>query len=133
SHFDNEYQVHTPFVFSLGLAHSFENLLLAGDVEYADWTQTEFSTDVLGTSFDSYLKDLNTLMKSELQSTANVRAGAEYTFPDGGFTIRAGGRYVPSPYRMDTSDNAQKYLTGGIGFAIERSLLIDFAFAHGWW
>ena len=37
-----DYDVRTPWVFSLGASVMFGNLVLAGDVEYTDWTQMEF-------------------------------------------------------------------------------------------
>ena len=130
----NEYDVKTPSIFTGGVAIDVTPLLLALDVDYTDWTQMEFNVsggaDVL---FTHYLEDLNTDIKKTFNPTANIRAGVEAAVLDGALNLRGGFMYLPSPYKMDSSPNNQKYATGGIGFTIERTLLIDIGFAHGWW
>ncbi|MDZ7261627.1 MAG: hypothetical protein ONB05_05925 [candidate division KSB1 bacterium] len=40
-----KYKIQEPYVFGLGAALSVANLLLAGDIEFQDWTQAKFMTD----------------------------------------------------------------------------------------
>lgn len=123
----NEYDVVTPFVFSVGLSHSIQNLMLAADLDYSDWTQIEFR------NADQRLLDYNTTMKELFQPTANLKVGAEYEFPSGNFRLRGGFAYMPSPYNGDPSNFAHKYATGGIGFIVENSVAFDIGYAYGWW
>ncbi len=122
-----EYDLTTPFVFGLGISHTIQNLLLAADVEYTDWTQMEFS------NADQSLLDYNTTIKQLFQATANVRVGGEYAFQEAGVRVRAGFDYEPSPYQGDPSSFARKYVTGGLGFIIEDAIAIDLGYAYGWW
>ncbi len=123
----NEYDVVTPFEFSVGISHTISDLMLAADIDYSDWTQIEFR------NADQRLLDLNTTMKELFRPTANFKVGAEYEFPTGGVRLRGGFAYLPSPYNGDPSDFAHKYATGGIGFIVENSVAFDIGYAYGWW
>jgi long-subunit fatty acid transport protein len=125
--FKTEYDIETPYVFSAGLSGSFQNLTLSGDVEYTDWTQMEFR------NADSYLMGINTDVKEIYQPTVNLHAGAEYMFPYSDFRLRAGFAYLPSPYSGDPGSFAQKFVTGGVGLVVEDAIMIDVAYAYGFW
>jgi long-subunit fatty acid transport protein len=123
----NEYDVTSPFIFSMGLSHSIKDLLLAADIDYTDWTQMEFR------NADQRLLSYNTDIKEIFRPTANLKIGAEYVFPDIGFRLRGGFAYIPSPYSGDPSSFAQKYITGGLGFVVENAMAIDLGYAYGYW
>lgn len=130
----NEYDVKTPFSFSGGFSVGMNNLTLAGDIEYTDWTQLEFNgSGTASSNFNNYLKNLNQQVKDNFQSTVNLRVGAEVDIPTTDITLRGGFIYLPSPYKIDSSPNAQKYITGGLGFLIDNSIALDLAYAHGFW
>jgi hypothetical protein len=123
----DDYDVTTPFVFSLGASYGIQNLMLSGEVEYTDWTQMEFrnaSADVMA---------YNTQIKSEFRPTANLHVGAEYELVPGIFQLRGGFAFLPSPYNGDPSDFAQKYITGGVSFSLQNSIIIELGYAHGMW
>ena len=122
-----DYDITTPFIFSAGISHPFGDLLLAGDVEYTDWTQIEFS------NADARLLGYNTDIKTLFRPTANLRGGAEYEFSNAGVRLRGGFVYLPSPFNGDPSSFAQKYITGGLGFIVEDAFAIDIGYAHGFW
>ncbi len=123
-----EYDVHTPWVFGMGVSFIIRDLVLSGDVNYTDWTQLEFAgnapPDLIAT---------NNLFKTMFHGTANLRGGAEYEIRDYGVRLRAGFIYNPSPYEGAPSTYNQKYVTGGLGFLMGESAMIDLAYAHGWW
>jgi long-subunit fatty acid transport protein len=123
----NDYDVVTPFVFSVGLSHSIQDLMLSGDVDYTDYTQIEFR------NADQSLLDENITMKSLFRPTANLRVGGEYAFPEAGVRLRAGFAYMPSPYSGDPSDFAKKYITGGLGLIVQDAIAIDLGYAYGYW
>lgn len=123
----DDYDATTPFVFSLGASVGIQNLMVSGEVEYTDWTQMEFrnaTADVMA---------YNTLIKSEFRATANLHVGAEYELVPGIFQIRGGFAYLPSPYQGDPSDFDQKYITGGVSFSLQNSIIIELGYAHGMW
>ena len=122
-----DYDVASPYVFSAGISHSIGGLMLAGDIEYTDWTQMQFS------NASSELMSLNTTFKTEFRPTANFRLGGEYEFSSMGLRLRGGFAYLPSPFNGDPSSFARKYITGGLGFIIENAFSIDIGYAHGSW
>jgi hypothetical protein len=128
SHFDGagqDYNVTSPYVFDAGLSTTVGELLLSGEVEYTDWTEMSFSNlDPETETAD------NTAIKQDFKATTNLRAGAEYEFPGSGFMIRGGFQYLPSPYQMDNSSNAQKVISGGVGFLFAESMAFNFAYAY---
>jgi long-subunit fatty acid transport protein len=124
---ENEYDVTTPFVLSGGLAYSLQGLTLSGDVEFTDWTEMEFR------NANGRLLAMNTDIKTLFRSTLNLRAGAEYQIPATDVRVRGGYMYLPSAYAGDGSDFAQKYLTAGVGFALDQMVLIDVGYAYGRW
>jgi hypothetical protein len=127
----SEYDVLTPFVFAGGLAYNIGGLLLSGDAEYTDWGQMEFKN--ASSNVADLLRDRNLEIKDLFRSTVVLRGGGEYTIPGADVSLRGGFIYSPSPYKDDPSSFAQKYITGGIGFAVQSSIFIDIAYAHGWW
>jgi long-subunit fatty acid transport protein len=126
-----KYNIRTPFIFSGGASvQVLDWLLLAGDAEYTDWTQMEFtSTD------NQDLIDENGVIRQIFRATTNLRGGAEVTLFNLGLKLRGGVVYNPSPYLSDqnTSDYDQLYYTGGVGLAIEEDVTINASLAFGKW
>lgn len=122
-----QYDVHTPWVFGLGLSFILRDLVLSGDVSYTDWTQLEFA------NAPSALIAINDQFKTLYHGTANLRGGAEYEVRDLGLRIRGGFILNPSPYEGAPSTFNQKYATGGLGFLLGEAAMLDLAYAHGWW
>ena len=115
----DEYTVVTPYIFSGGVAWSFKGLMLSGDLEWIDYTQTEFknATDAV--------MELNSDIKSTLRSVVNFRGGIEYTIPDVDLRLRGGYQYYPSPFKGDPSDYNQKIMSFGLGYLVAESMMID--------
>jgi long-subunit fatty acid transport protein len=122
-----EYDVVTPWVFSAGASFVLQDILLSGDIEYTDWTQLEFA------SAPSSLMALNKDIKTLFRPTATLRAGAEYNISQIGLRLRGGFIYNPSPFEGDPSSFDQKSVTGGVGFLLGQSTMLDVGYAHGWW
>lgn len=123
----SEFDLTTPFVFSGGISWTFGNLLLSGDFDYTDWTQMEFRN-----TYADLLQE-NTIIKEDMEPTINFRVGAEYEVPNTDLMVRAGFAYLPSPYISHSTENNQKYITGGLGWTIENSVRLDFGYAYGFW
>jgi long-subunit fatty acid transport protein len=126
-----KYNIRTPFIFSGGASfQAMDWLLLAGDAEYTDWTQTEFTN-----TNNQDLIDENRVIRSVFRATTNFRGGAEITLFNLGLTLRGGVVYNPSPYLADqhTSDYDQFYYTGGLGLAIDENVVVNASMAFGKW
>jgi long-subunit fatty acid transport protein len=122
------YKVTTPYVLSAGInIHPIEWLVLAGDLEYTDWTQMEFNAD------NSYLVAENSRIKNDLQATTNLRGGIEITLAKLGMKVRGGVIDNPSPWKGDPSSRDQLYYTGGVGFALDEHMTLNIGYAYGTW
>ena len=123
----NEYDVITPWVFTVGGSFIVQDLVLSGDVDYTDWTQLEFD------NANADLIALNKQMKTIFRPVFNLRAGAEYDVKDYGLRLRGGFIYNKSPYDGDPSEFDQKYVTAGLGILLGETTMLDLAYARGWW
>jgi len=122
-----EYDVRTPWVFTVGASLIVQDLVLSGDVEYTDWTQMEFANanaDVMAQNRD---------FKTIFRPTANFRGGIEYDIRQLGVRLRGGYIYNKSPYEGDPSDYDQKYITGGLGILLGGTTMLDLTYARGSW
>ena len=129
-----QYDVTTPFKFDIGASGNISQLLLAGELEYVDWTQMEFSNSNLPSSV---ISDLNSTIKDQMRSTLTLRGGAELALASEHSMfipyVRVGAQYLPSPYAGASADQAQKFLSGGVGAKIQSSISVDVAYEYGWW
>ncbi|MCI0707028.1 MAG: hypothetical protein L0Y80_06055 [Ignavibacteriae bacterium] len=123
-----EYDIKTPLVLSAGGSVQISDfLVLAGDAEYTDWTQMEFTTP------NSDLEAENRLIRQIFEPTTNLRGGAEVTLWDAGIILRGGVVWNPSPYKEDPPEFDQLYYTGGVGLKLDENLTLNSAFALGKW
>jgi len=122
-----EYDVRTPWVIGGGASVMLRDLLLSADLEFTDWTAMEF------TNADNSLISQNKDIRSLFQTTLEYRFGAEYDIPASGIRLRAGYGLRPSAYKGDPSDFDRKTFSGGIGFVLTSSVMLDAAYAHSWW
>ncbi len=130
-----QYDVTTPFKFSVGVSGGSQRILASADIEYTDWTQLDFSNSNLPASV---ISNLNSQVKQSFTSTTNFRAGLEIALANPNYSltvpyVRVGGSYLPSPYANDKAAQAQKFLSGGLGFRIQNSIVVDLAYQYGWW
>ncbi len=123
----DEYDVHTPWVFSGGASFAIGSLLLSGDAEYTDWTQTRFA------NANQDVMDQNTDFATVYKGTLNLRGGGELELPRLGVRLRGGFMYLPSMYKGDPKSFDHKYWTVGAGIPLGEYTMLDFGFAHGWW
>jgi long-subunit fatty acid transport protein len=123
-----KYKVTTPYVLSAGVSvQPLDWLLLAGDLEYTDWTQMELGGG--GLDFSSE----NSRIKNEMRATTNLRGGIEVSLFSLGLKLRGGIIDNPSPWKGDPSSRDQLYYTGGIGLQLDERTVLNAAYAYGTW
>lgn len=123
-----KYNIKTPVVLSGGASVQVADwLLLAGDAEFTDWTQMEFTND------NPDLVDENRVIRDVFRSTTNLRGGAEFALFDLGLRLRGGVVYNPSPYKNDPSEYDQLYYTAGLGVSVEDNVFLNASLAFGKW
>ena len=123
-----EYEITTPLVVSGGAALNFWDFLtVAADAEYTDWTQMKFETS------NPDLQEENRLITKVYRSTVNLRGGADLNLLGSGVRLRGGLIWNPSPYEGYPAEFDQIYLTAGAGFEFAGNVMLDLAYARGFW
>lgn len=120
-----EYKYRLPFSFGLGSMFASNNLILAFDVNYTDYTQLEYRS---GVDFSDELS-----VRNYYKDVLTLNAGAEYMFPSLGLTLRAGYCYDPIPYKYYPVDDDLDIFTAGFGYLLDKSLKLDVAFNYLKW
>ena len=126
------YDIERPFEVGAGIAVKLLNkrLVLAGDVQLTDWTQTRYdpapADDIPKDNFEEYYA-----------TTLQVRVGAEYRIPVIDTHVRVGYLLDPIPF-TDVLDDAsaetvRNFLTAGVGKIFEDSLKLDVGYMLGTW
>jgi len=121
-----EYKISLPFSMGVGIALNFSNLLLAGDINYADWTQMEYKRL-------AEMADANRVIKDSYTDALRWHLGAEYLFPTIGTSLRVGYYQNPLPYKSTWIKKDRAYFTAGFGFLIDQVMTLDLAWVHGGW
>ncbi|MYE89908.1 hypothetical protein F4X33_13025 [Candidatus Poribacteria bacterium] len=121
------YDIERPFEFGGGVAVKLleKRLTLAGDIQFTDWTQTEY--DPLPA------EDAQNNFNRYYDSTAQVRVGAEYRIPGIEASVRVGYFSDPIPFQDREIDNDRDFLTIGIGKIFDQIIKIDIAYMRGSW
>lgn len=123
-----KYNIKTPLILTGGASlQATDWLLLAGEAEFVDWTQMEFTND------NPDLVDENRVIRDIFRATTNLRGGAEFMLLNYGVRLRAGVVYNPSPYQGDPTSRNQLYYTAGVGAALDENVFLNASLAFGKW
>lgn len=127
----NDYEVTTPWVFTLGASGSpLPFLTLSGDAELIDYTQMRFD-NASASAFDIAQKNRD--IRNTLRAVINVRVGLEVTVPRTGLAVRGGFGLQQSPYKNDPSDYNRVTLSGGLGYTFGDAVTLNIAYQRGTW
>lgn len=124
-----EYEIRTPYEYTLGASASVSMITLAADIKIMDYTQMEFTE---GFSYD-YIAARQDEIDELMTTTIDYHFGAEVKIPNIPVFGRAGFMYFQSPFDGDPDEFNKKYVTAGAGAVIEEQFIIDFAYTYGWW
>ena len=122
------FDIERPFEVGTGVAVKLfnEQLILAGDVQLTDWTQTRYdptpAEDISQDNFEAFYA-----------TTLQARLGVEYRIPVIGTHIRLGYFRDTIPFTDAEVENARDFLTVGAGKIFEDSLKFDVAYMLGTW
>ncbi|MDE0298046.1 MAG: hypothetical protein OXN17_05400 [Candidatus Poribacteria bacterium] len=122
------FDIERPFELGAGIAVKLlqNSLTLASDVQFTDWTQTQYSTqptdDVSRDNFERFY-----------DKTIQIRIGAEYQFRKFDAYTRVGYMYDPIPFNAKTIDDNRDFWTFGIGKVFDEVVKFDIAYMRGSW
>ena len=122
------FDIERPFEFGGGVAVKLleKRLTLAGDLQFTDWTQTEYSRppaeDVSSRDFEEFY-----------DNTVQIRLGAEYRIPEIETSVRVGYFRDPIPFEGKDIDKERDFLTVGVGKIFDQVIKLDIAYMRGSW
>jgi hypothetical protein len=126
-----EYDVVTPYEFTIGGAFTGKNITISADVKLIDYSQMEFTNTPMDAGIDWAQRNQD--IKDSLTTVININVGAEYTIPNSALSVRGGFMYEPSAFRNDPSSFNKKYFTLGLGYDATKTISFNVAYAYGWW
>ena len=121
------FDIERPFEFGGGVAIKLleKRLTLAGDIQFTDWTQTEYDplpADDVQNNFSRFY-----------DSTIQMRVGTEYRIPVIETSIRVGYFRDPIPFQDRDIDSDRDFLTIGVGKIFDQIIKLDIAYMRGSW
>lgn len=128
------YEIEEPFKFDLGIAYSIKNLTLAGGLRYVDWTQLKLKrADETPEWYESYFAEQNDRVPTLLRAVTTYSAGIQYALLNNTLQLRAGYRYVPSPFKDADKKVDKTFYSAGVGLRVSETTMIDIAVIHSFW
>jgi hypothetical protein len=122
------YNLTTPWKFAAGASYIFgKSGLISVDVEHLNYGGAKYNSQTSGVSYNGD----NSEIKSLYTSTTNFRAGGEYRIKS--FRLRAGGNYMPDPFKSEQNDvkRSRVSASGGVGYRASK-FYIDLAYIRSW-
>jgi hypothetical protein len=123
----SSYRYTLPFWLGLGAQVRLEDLTLAGDVSFMDYSQLQYRSGL------EDLAGLNQTAKRYYDETVTFRVGAEYVIQPSGTRLRLGYYQEPAGFQGFNMESEPHFFTFGAGFLVDRSVMIDLAFLTGNW
>jgi len=120
----DRYRIKTPATFGASLAYIFgKSGLISFDYKIKDFSTTKYSSDTANFS------ELNNYYQNNLQASSEIRIGGEYRISQ--VSLRAGYRYVQSPYKQTNIIGDVNSVSGGIGYSFGAARLdFGYSFTH---
>ncbi len=125
---EQTFDIKRSFEIGTGIAVKLLNkrLILAGDIQISDWTQTRYAPAPADNIPQDYFEKF-------YSNTFQGRLGAEYRIPEIDTHIRLGYFRDTIPFMKADVENERDFLTVGIGKTFEDALKLDFAYMWGNW
>lgn len=126
-----KYRYREPYSFGFGASYKMFNLMVAGDVEFKDWSQTKFLDDPPISGMNEAQVNYN--IKRQMKQVLRYRLGAEYFVPYINTRIRAGYFHDPSPYADENLRPQRDYYSAGLSFLLDKQMMLDLAYVQSSW
>lgn len=129
-----DYIIKVPFKFSAGLSFTYSPFMLSAALDYRDWSQLKYDMPD-DRPRDEYidLLDQNKIFEENFQAVTSYAVGGELNLFRSTLHLRAGYRYVPTPFKELGSDFDKQYWSGGIGYQVDSKTLIEVSYVRGSW
>ena len=129
-----DYIIRTPYKFSAGVSLHNPLLILSASANYRDWTQLQYKVpeDRDERDYINLLKE-NKYFKENFKPVLGYSFGIEVKLFDSMLNVRAGFRYVPSPYANADTSMDKKYASLGFGLGLSKNILLEASYTMGRW
>ncbi len=137
-----EYKISSPIALGAGASVNLAGLLLAGAVEYNDWSDVRYKTEppIEGLSES----EANDRIRRQYRETLRLHLGAEFTIPLIDWQVRGGYYYDPTIlskaafqefYNISEvpQDANHEFFTAGLGIFLDKQVRLDLAVMTGEW
>ena len=136
-----EYDITQPFLVRLGTALNFGPLLISSDVEWQDYSQIKFESDLVDLAVNSagdtveipIDPEINNALRTQYRSVVGVAVGAELLLPVINMKLRGGYRYRPQFLDGATAASAHQTFTLGTSVAAVQGVKFDLAYTLTLW
>jgi len=128
----NEYKLNMPFKFDVGISTNLGAVLLAADLHLIDYSQIEFSSNIVDTDGVIIDGEINRNIQLNLSSNIGYGVGLEYLLPYMNAKIRFGLSDTPSAYKNNEGDD-RFALSTGVGMLLDKQIKLDFAYIRTNW
>ncbi len=136
-----EYKITQPFLVRLGTAFNFGPLLISGDMQWQDFSQIRFESDLVkdfensaGDTVEIFIdSEINNTLRTQYRSVVGLAVGAELLLPVINMKLRGGYRYRPQFLDGATAESAHQTFTLGASVAAVPGIKFDLAYTLTLW
>ena len=136
-----EYEITQPFLVRLGTALNLGPLLISGDLQWQDFSQIRFESDLVDEFVNSagdtleipIDAEINITLRTQYRSVLGVAVGAELLLPVINMKLRGGYRYRPQFLGGATAESAHQTFTLGASVAAVPGVKLDLAYSLTLW
>ncbi len=128
----NEYNLTMPFKSNLGISTNLGAVLLAADLHFVDYSQINFSSNILNSDGVIIDGEINRDIATKLSSNIGYGIGLEYLLPFTNAKIRFGLSDTPSAFKNDDGDD-RLALSTGVGMILDKQIKLDFTYVRTNW
>jgi len=125
------YKIREPYTLGVGVSFNAANVLLSAAADFTDWSQAKFLTDPPVASVSQ--AEINRTIRHDLTAVTTLRLGAEVFLPVIQARLRGGYLHLPSPYKDETIRPNKNFYSGGVGFLLDKQVMLDLTYIRGQW
>ncbi|MBN1406830.1 MAG: outer membrane protein transport protein [Calditrichaceae bacterium] len=129
-----DYLINIPFKFDVGISFKKSIFLVTASLSYRDWSQLKYDipNDRPRENYDNLINQ-NQYFRDEFTAVTTYSIGGEVSLLNDRIKLRGGFKNVPSPLKELGADYNKQYISGGLGYQIDKSTIIHLTYVRGSW
>ena len=120
-----DYLINIPFKFDVGISFKKSIFLVTASLSYRDWSQLKYDipNDRPRENYDNLINQ-NQYFRDEFTAVTTYSIGGEVSLLNDRIKLRGGFKNVPSPLKELGADYNKQYISGGLGYQVDKSTII---------